>query len=79
MPYDTLTRLPERIKDNLPKHAQEIYMKAFNNAWEEYADPDERRGGSSESREEAAHRVAWAAVKKMYKKGDDGQWHAKKG
>ncbi|WP_189440856.1 ChaB family protein [Rhodanobacter panaciterrae] len=23
------------------------------------------------------HKVAWAAVKKQYSKGDDGDWHAR--
>ena len=34
----------------------------------------DRRG--DESREEVAHKVAWAAVKKKYSKGGDGDWHA---
>jgi cation transport regulator len=25
--------------------------------------------------EETAHKVAWAAVKKEYEKGDEGRWH----
>jgi cation transport regulator len=75
MPYRTLDDLPEAVRDNLPKHAQEIYREAFNHAWDEYADKDKRRG--DESREEAAHKVAWAAVKKEYAKGDDDRWHAK--
>jgi cation transport regulator len=45
----------------LPKHAQEIYKEAYNSAWDQYADPASRRDDSS--REEVAHRVAWAAVK----------------
>lgn len=76
MPYEKLEALPDSVRNNLPKHAQEIYMKAFNNAWEEYRDPEERRGASS--REEAAHKVAWAAVKKEYKKDTSGKW-VKKG
>ena len=76
MPYEKLDALPDSVRNNLPEHAQEIYMKAFNNAWEEYSDPEERRGSSS--REEAAHKVAWAAVKKEYKKGTSGKW-VKKG
>ena len=66
MPYDTLQDLPESVQNVLPKHAQEIYRAAFNNAWDEYEDPDERRGDAS--REETAHKVAWAAVKKEYEK-----------
>lgn len=72
MPYDKLEDLPERVKHNLPKHAQEIYMKAFNNAWEQYKEPEERRG--EESREEAAHKVAWSAVKQKYEKDKEGKW-----
>jgi cation transport regulator len=75
MPYASINDLPDSVRDNVPKHAQEIYKEAFNSAWDEYADEDERRG--DESREEAAHKIAWAAVKKKYSKGDDGAWHAR--
>lgn len=75
MPYDKITELPDAVRDHVPKHGQEIYKKAFNSAWDEYRDPDDRRGSSS--REEAAHKVAWAAVKNVYHKGDDGDWHRK--
>ena len=71
MPYDNISELPEKIKNNLPKHAQEIYKEAFNHAWEQYKDPGERR--SKTSREETAHKVAWAAVKKKYVK-KEGEW-----
>lgn len=74
MPYKTISDLPDSVRDHVPKHAQEIYKEAFNSAWVEYADKNERRG--DESREEAAHKVAWAAVKKKYRKGGDGDWHA---
>lgn len=69
MPYDSIRELPDSVKDNLPKHAQEIYKAAFNNAWDQYGDADDR--------EERAHRVAWSAVKNEYEKGDDGKWHPK--
>lgn len=75
MPYSSISDLPDSVRDNVPKHAQEIYKDAFNSAWDEYADKDERRG--DDSREEVAHKVAWAAVKKKYSKGDDDHWHAK--
>jgi cation transport regulator len=76
MPYKTKTDLPDSVRDNLPSHAQDIYRKAFNSAWEQYRDPDERRGDAS--REETAHKVAWAAVKKEYEKDDQtGKWKQK--
>ncbi|HML94106.1 MAG TPA: putative cation transport regulator ChaB [Thermodesulfobacteriota bacterium] len=74
MPYDRKSELPDSVKDNLPKHAQEIYKEAYNSAWDEYKDPDERRGDAS--REETAHKVAWAAVKNKYEK-KDGKWRKK--
>jgi cation transport regulator len=74
MPYRKNADLPDRVKDHLPGHAQDIYREAFNSAWDEYESPKERRGDSS--REETSHRVAWSAVKKKYEKqGDD--WVAK--
>lgn len=75
MPYDKISDLPDSVKDNLPKHAQEIYKEAYNSAWDQYDEPEERRGDAS--REETAHKVAWSAVKKKYEKGDDGKWREK--
>jgi cation transport regulator len=76
MPYDSLSDLPESVKDNLPKHAQEIFRKAYNSAWKQYDSPSERRGDSS--REETAHRVAWSAVKNTYEKSEStGKWKKK--
>lgn len=63
MPYKNRGDLPDSVKDNLPKHAEEIYKEAFNSAWDEY--------GHDEAR---AHRVAWGAVKKKYHKNDEGDW-----
>lgn len=74
MPYARNPDLPDSVKNNLPDHAQEIYREAFNSAWQEYDDPEERREGAS--REETAHRVAWAAVKKTYEKSG-GHWRQK--
>lgn len=76
MPYERIKDLPESVRENLPEHAQEIYMEAFNSAWEQYDEPEERRGGAS--REETAHKVAWAAVKRVYEKDEaSGRWKRK--
>lgn len=72
MPYARLSELPDPVKDNLPRHAQEIYQAAFNNVRDEYDDPAKRRG--EQSREEVAHKVAWAAVKNSYHKTISGNW-----
>jgi len=68
MPYKNLSDLPESVQAHLPKHAQEIYRAAYNNAWDEYNQDEER-----------AHRVAWAAVKHKYEKNEDGMWEEKQG
>lgn len=67
MPFDSIRDLPDNVRDNLPKHAQEIYKSAYNNAWEEYNHNEER-----------AHRVAWSAVKKSYKKDEESDRWVKK-
>jgi cation transport regulator len=76
MPYEQLSDLPDSVRDNLPQHAQEIYRAAFNSAWQQYDQPEERRAGRS--REETAHAVAWSAVGEKYKKDStSGTWVAK--
>ena len=64
MPYASNADLPLGVRRHLPNGAQDIYREAFNHAWVSYSG-DARR-------EEIAHRVAWAAVKRKYEKvGDD--------
>lgn len=58
MPYRTNSDLPISVQRHLPPHAQDIYREAFNHAFAAHAG-DARQ-------EEAAHRIAWAAVKRSY-------------
>lgn len=62
MPYQANADLPHNVASHLPEHAQSIFRKAFNNAYVQYGT------------EEQAFKVAWAAVKKEYEKGLDGNW-----
>jgi cation transport regulator len=66
MPYEKLTDLPERVRNNLPKRVQEIYKEAYNSAGDQYGE------------ESRAHRVAWSAVENQYEKNDKGNWVQKK-
>jgi cation transport regulator len=59
--------------DSLPEHAQHIYKKAHASAIDQYQNPEKRRGGKRQSAEEVAHKTAWAAVKREYKKKGN-QW-----
>ena len=77
MTYGRTDELPGPVRNHLPLHGQEIYLGAYNNAFEEYADPKKRRGNAS--REDVSRRVAWAAVKKVYEKDQKtGEWRQKK-
>jgi cation transport regulator len=62
MPYYTNEDLPKRISEHLPKHAQDIFRKAFNNALEQYGN------------EQQAFKVAWSAVEQAYEKNKNGEW-----
>jgi cation transport regulator len=64
MPYASNESLPPSVRAHLPDHAQDIYREAFNHAWAAHAGEGRQ--------EEAAHRIAWAAVKRSYVKlGND--------
>src|ERR1043166_9714902 len=67
MPYKSKSELPSAAK-KLPDHAQDIFLKAFNNAEKEYKGDEAK-----------AFATAWAAVKEKYTQDSDGKWHAKKG
>ena len=75
MPYKSNSDLPDNVSNVLPEHAQDIFREAFNSAYDQYKDPEDRRG--DDDRENTARRVAWSAVKQSYHKGDDDKWHAK--
>ena len=36
MQYEAVKQLPVTIRNVLPEEAQEIYLKAYNQAWEEF-------------------------------------------
>jgi cation transport regulator len=68
------TELSSRTKkqiDTLPEHAQHIYKKTHASALKQYRDPKKRRDGKGQSVEQVAHKAAWSAVKKAYKKEGD--------
>lgn len=67
MPYASTDDLPLSVRSHLPTHAQEIYRSVFNSAWQEY------NNRPTDEREVTAHRVAWAAVKRSYRKAGN-EW-----
>ncbi|AFY46524.1 putative cation transport regulator [Nostoc sp. PCC 7524] len=65
MPYNKVDDLPQDIREQLPEHAQQMFMAAFNSA---------QRDGMSET---GASDVAWNSVRNEYEQGGDRQWHRK--
>jgi len=59
-PYTKNSDLPTNVR-KLPSHAQTIFRNAFNNAIKTHD-------------ETTAFKIAWSAVKRIYKKNKDGDW-----
>jgi cation transport regulator len=70
MKIETIKQLPVTIRNVLPEQAQEIYRKAYNQAWEAFS-LDDHRGLNQQG---LAHQQAWGAVKQEYV-FDLDQWH----
>ncbi len=66
MKYKNLQSLPKGVGDNLPLHAQEIYLSTYNNAFEDHKSEPDSKG--------IAHRIAWSAVKQTYEQTGTGSW-----
>lgn len=64
MSYADNASLPDRVRDNLPEHAQSIYRETFNSARSEYG-------------ETRAHKIAWGAVKNAGYHRKEGKWTKK--
>jgi cation transport regulator len=72
MEYKTIEDLPDTLKESLPNEAQNIYIKAFKNAWDNY---EERQGGDMD-RESVAHRQAMKKVRDEFTFHEDsGNWY----
>lgn len=62
------------IPKTLPSGAKSIFRGAFNSAFSRCTD----KGGDTKACDQSAARIAWSAVKKVYKKGKNGKWVLKK-
>jgi|GEM_PF-6642117 len=56
MIYKDVNELPTHVTERLNPEGQQVYLEAFNNAWEE-ADALNR-----EERHDYAHQIGWAAA-----------------
>jgi len=74
MKYENKSDLPETLRDILPEEAQDIYLEAYKDAWEDH---QEEQAGDL-SRASVAHQQGWAAVKREFVQNEEtGEWHRK--
>lgn len=72
MEYNKIEDLPDTLRASLPKEAQNIYIKVFKKAWDEY---EEEQGGDMD-RESVAHRQDMKKVRDEFVFHEDtGEWH----
>ena len=64
MKYSSMKDLPATITQVLPKDAQQAYLDAYNQAWDEY----EQKGTGDLSRHSIAHRQAWELVERTFER-----------
>ncbi len=70
--YETPDDLPQKIKQELPEKAQELYVAVYRRTWEECHMGDE---GSDSDLAQTAHGAAMLAVESKFEK-HEGRWEA---
>ena len=73
MGFNRIADLPQHLHDELPEKAQELYLAAYNQAWEA-----ETAAASGEIDEqtlaEQADKDAWLRVKEEFVQDENGRW-----
>ncbi|MGH6636596.1 MAG: ChaB family protein [Gammaproteobacteria bacterium] len=72
MTNKTLSHLPENLRKELPRRAQEMYAAAYDRTWEKCAASEEFQDERSIA--ETAHKAALLAVEMEYEKDEHGRW-----
>jgi CBS domain-containing protein/cation transport regulator ChaB len=67
MPYLSINVLPDDVKRQLPRSAQEAYLEAYNSALSEM-ETTSKGPETPEAAQKSANKVAWASVKQRYQK-----------
>ena len=67
MPYATIADLPDAIRTALPDGGQDIFLSAFNSAYDGTCN-------GKDDQEACANKIAWSAVKQSYEKDADDKW-----
>ena len=69
MPYLVIDDLPDSVRGVLPERAQDIFLSAFNSAFNGASCKDR------EDRDACATKVAWSAVKREFRQDGEGSWN----
>ena len=73
MTFHRVADLPQRIRDELPEQAQELYFAAYNQIWE--AENAAAAGDIDEQTlAELASKGAWLQVNEEYVQDEHGRW-----
>jgi cation transport regulator len=71
MRYASKSDLPPTVRNVLPEPAQELYLEAYNQGWDQY-----KEGQGYLSRDGVAHQRGWTAVRHVYVQDQGtGKWH----
>ena len=71
MRYENRSDLPQTLRDVLPERGQDIYLKAYQKAWDTYEE-----GQGYLSRETMAHQQGYTAVRHEYVQDQGtGKWY----
>ena len=72
MEYKSKSDLPETLWEVLPDEAQETYLEAYQEAWDDYPEDE----GVAMSRTAMARQLAWTTVKEEYVQDEgSGTWY----
>jgi cation transport regulator ChaB len=70
--YESIEDLPPSLRSALPEEAQEVYLKAYQDSWDDY----EGHEGGDLSRAAVAHRDGWNVMSQQYvKHASSGKWY----
>jgi cation transport regulator len=70
--YESIEDIPDSLRSTLPREAQEVYLRAYQESWDTY---EEHQGGEL-GRAAVAHRDGWNVMSKQYAKHpSSGKWY----
>ena len=71
MRYEHRSDLPQTLRDVLPERGQDIYLRAYQKAWDMYTE-----GPGVLSRDVLAHQQGWTALQHEYVQDQGtGKWY----